>query len=193
MLTVDVTSIREHAAELKNLAEEYETTTMNIALEVNNMDPEGWHDDNSASFFAEAAKQKIEIQKLVSSIELISEKYDTIADLTVSIDSSIRTVFCDGSFQSSVKSKYDASINKINSVLSRLQGCSTYFCTSGERSAINSAKNSLSRAITKLKNSSEKVDKLFTELKQLEKTIKSLLTGMNVETASEIDLSSFMR
>jgi len=83
MLTVDVTSIREHAAELKNLAEEYETTTMNIALEVNNMDPEGWHDDNSASFFAEAAKQKIEIQKLVSSIELISEKYDTIADLTV--------------------------------------------------------------------------------------------------------------
>ena len=192
MLSIDVTNIRNHSEKLKNLIVEYETIAMNITLEVNNLNPKGWRDSNSDAFFAEEETQKIEIQKLVASINTICEKYDEITDLTTAIDSSIKTAYSDPSVQNTVKNRYDTAISKINSLISRIQGCGTYFCTSGERSTINSAKNALTRALNKMKKSRDKVDKLFDKLKDLEIKIKNLLNSMDIRLSKEIDLSKFL-
>ena len=192
MLTVNVTSIRNHSAELRSLLGDYETTSMSIAQEVKNLETE-WHDDNSGSFFALEETQKVEIAKLVSSIETICNKYDQIANETVAIDSSIHKVFCDQSVRGKVKTKYDNAINKVTSLVNSLNNCSTYFCTSGERSAINSARNSLSRAQKKLQDSSAKVERYFDQLTALESSINTLLSGITVSIPSELDLSQFLR
>ena len=192
MLTVDVASIRSHSAELRNLLNDYETISMSIAQEIKNQDTE-WHDDNSGSFFALEDTQKMEIAKLVSSIDSISAKYDQIADATVAIDSSIEKVFCDQSVQGKVKNKYDNAINKVDSLVNSLNNCSTYFCTGGERSTINSAKNSLSKALKKLQDSSAKVEKYFNQLSALESSINSILSGIVVDVPAELDLSQFLR
>jgi hypothetical protein len=192
MLSIDVTNIKDHSEELKSLIVEYENITMNIALEVNNLNPKGWHDSNSDAFFAEEETQKIEIQKMISNINTICAKYDEIVDLVTAIDSSIKNAYSNPSVQNTVKNRYDTAINKISNLISRIQGCSTYFCTGGERSAINSAKNALSRALDKMKKSSDKVDKLFDKLKDLEIKIKNLLSSMDIRLSNEIDLSKFL-
>ena len=191
MLTVDVTSIRNHSKELRSLASTYEVTAMSAIQELRNLDTE-WHDDNSPAFFDFIETQKKEISKLTSSLEDICDRYDNIADETVAIDGRIRRVFCDQSFQTKVKNKYNNSINKISNLINSLQGASTYFCTSGERSAINNAKNLLSKAEKKLQTSRDKVDKLFTDLSRLETMIAQILNGIDVETLKELDLSRFL-
>ena len=191
MLTVDVTSIRNHSKELRSLASTYEVTAMSAIQELRNLDTE-WHDDNSPAFFDLIETQKKEISKLTSSLEDICDRYDNIADETVAIDGRIRRVFCDQSFQTKVKNKYNNSINKISNLINSLQGASTYFCTSGERSAINNAKNLLSKAEKKLQTSRDKVDKLFTDLSRLETMIAQILNGIDVETLKELDLSRFL-
>jgi uncharacterized protein YukE len=92
MLTVDVTSIRNHSKELRSLASTYEVTAMSAIQELRNLDTE-WHDDNSPAFFDLIETQKKEISKLTSSLEDICDRYDNIADETVAIDGRIRRVF----------------------------------------------------------------------------------------------------
>ena len=191
MLTVNVTNIRDHSSELRNLIGLYETTSMNIVQEIKNLNTE-WHDDNSDAFFALADTQKNEIAKLVEAIQDICDRYDTIAEETVAIDASIQRVFCDQNYQGRVKNKYDTAIEKINSLIERISGSSTYFCTGGERSAINSAKNSLIKAKNKLTESSNKVDKYFSKLTKLEATITKLLAGISVDPLKELDVSAFL-
>ena len=113
MLSIDVTNIKDHSEELKSLIVEYENITMNIALEVNNLNPKGWHDSNYDAFFAEEETQKIEIQKMVSNINTICAKYDEIVDLVTAIDSSIKNAYSNPSVQNTVKNRYDTAINKI--------------------------------------------------------------------------------
>ena len=192
MLSINVTSIRDHSEILKKLITEYESMSMNIALEIKNLNPKGWHDSNSDAFFAEMANQKIEIQKFVSSATTICDAYDEIVDSTVSIDSSIKTAYCDPAVQSVVNNKYNTSISNISNLLDRLQNLNTSFCTSGERSAINRAKNALNRALTSVTNSRAKVEELFRRLKELEVKIKNLLSSMDVKLSQGIDLSYFL-
>ena len=174
MLKIDVKSIRDHSEELRNLVSEYETTSMSLVQEVINQDT-NWFDDNSGFFFEDVKQQKQEIAKLVTSLEDVCNRYDDIADSINAIDSSINKVFCDQTYKGRIKNKYDIAIAKINNLLSSLNGASTYFCNYSERSAINSAKNSLSKAVKRLEDSSNEVERLITELSRLESTIISTI------------------
>lgn len=191
MLNIDVKSIRDHSEELRNLVSEYETTSMSLVQEVINQDT-NWFDDNSGFFFEDVKQQKQEIAKLVTSLEDVCNRYDDIADSINAIDSSIKKVFCDQTHKGRIKNKYDVAITKINNLLSSLNGASTYFCNYSERSAINSAKNSLSKAVKRLEDSSNEVERLITELSRLESTIISTISGISIESIRELDLSKYL-
>ena len=191
MLNIDVKSIRDHSEELRNLVSEYETTSMSLVQEVINQDT-NWFDDNSGFFFEDVKQQKQEIAKLVTSLEDVCNRYDDIADSINAIDSSIKKVFCDQTYKGRIKNKYDVAITKINNLLSSLNGASTYFCNYSERSAINSAKNSLSKAVKRLEDSSNEVERLITELSRLESTIISTISGISIESIRELDLSKYL-
>lgn len=191
MLKIDVKSIRDHSEELRNLVSEYETTSMSLVQEVINQDT-NWFDDNSGFFFEDVKQQKQEIAKLVTSLEDVCNRYDDIADSINAIDSSIKKVFCDQTYKGRIKNKYDVAITKINNLLSSLNGASTYFCNYSERSAINSAKNSLSKAVKRLEDSSNEVERLITELSRLESTIISTISGISIESIRELDLSKYL-
>jgi chromosome segregation ATPase len=191
MLKIDVKSIRDHSEELRNLVSEYETTSMSLVQEVINQDT-NWFDDNSGFFFEDVKQQKQEIAKLVTSLEDVCNRYDDIADSINAIDSSINKVFCDQTYKGRIKNKYDVAITKINNLLSSLNGASTYFCNYSERSAINSAKNSLSKAVKRLEDSSNEVERLITELSRLESTIISTISGISIESIRELDLSKYL-
>jgi chromosome segregation ATPase len=191
MLKIDVKSIRDHSEELRNLVSEYETTSMSLVQEVINQDT-NWFDDNSGFFFEDVKQQKQEIAKLVTSLEDVCNRYDDIADSINAIESSINKVFCDQTYKGRIKNKYDVAITKINNLLSSLNGASTYFCNYSERSAINSAKNSLSKAVKRLEDSSNEVERLITELSRLESTIISTISGISIESIRELDLSKYL-
>ena len=191
MLKIDVKSIRDHSEELRNLVSEYETTSMSLVQEVINQDT-NWFDDNSGFFFEDVKQQKQEIAKLVTSLEDVCNRYDDISDSINAIDSSINKVFCDQTYKGRIKNKYDVAIAKINNLLSSLNGASTYFCNYSERSAINSAKNSLSKAVKRLEDSSNEVERLITELSRLESTIISTISGISIESIRELDLSKYL-
>ena len=180
MLTIDVSSLNHYLQELKTFADKYEVAVMNIVREITNLDTE-WQDENSASFFSYVSEQKTAISKFKASLDDIHRRYQQIENETLQIDESINRLFFDSTVEGKVKNKYDVSIDKVNSLLTRLSGFSTYFCTGGERSAINSAKNALSRAVKKLADSRTKVENYFNELSKLETNIK------------ELDLSRFLR
>ena len=184
MLKIDVKSIRDHSEELRNLVSEYETTSMSLVQEVINQDT-NWFDDNYGFFFEDVKQQKQEIAKLVTSLEDVWNSINAI-------DSSINKVFCDQTYKGRIKNKYDVAITKINNLLSSLNGASTYFCNYSERSAINSAKNSLSKAAKRLEDSSNEVERLITELSRLESTIISTISGISIESIRELDLSKYL-
>ncbi len=192
MLSVNVSDIRSHSKELRRLISAYEVTSMSIVREIRNLDTE-WHDDNSEVFFSLSDTQKKDIAMFIESMEDVCNRYDSIAEATEAIDSSIRRVFCNTEYRGIVKNKYDSAISKISSMRNTLANSSTYFCKWSERSSINSAKSALNRAITKLQNSSNKVDRLFDKLSKLENTITSKLSGISISNIPELDVSYFLR
>ena len=192
MLKVNVIDMRAYSKELRKRISSYETISMSILQEVRNLDTE-WKDDNSEKFFALSDTQKKEIAKLVSSIENVCDRYDSIASSTIAIDASIETIFCNQTYKGLIKNKYDSALSKINSIINKLENCTYYFCTWGERNAINNAKSSLYKAADRIRQSANKVDKMFTKLTKLETYITEILNGINIEPIPELDLSQFLR
>ena len=192
MLLVNVSEMRSHSKELKRLINAYEVTSMSIVREIRNLDTD-WHDDNSENFFSLSDTQKKDIAIFIESMKDICDRYDSIADETVAIDSSIKKVFCHSEYRGIVKNKYDSAISKVNSMRNTLANCSTYFCTWSEKNYISNAKSALNRAVTKLQNSCNRVEKYFDKLSKLESKITSILKGISIKQIPELDVTYFLR
>jgi DNA repair exonuclease SbcCD ATPase subunit len=191
MLNVNVSQIKSSAEELKKTLDKYEENVMILAKQMQDCEVE-WHDDNSENFFQKIEKQKSELKEFLVCLKKVDTTYVEIVNKILNVKSNIRTLYVNESYKNNIKNAYTTAINNINSIRSKLNGLSTYFCTYYERGIINSEINRMANTAAKLEKAKDNIDDLFNDFAVIESEIIAAIAKIEINKIDPIDFAEYL-
>jgi len=191
MLTINVEKLKEYREELTYLVNKYEENTMSIAQELTNTEL-NWHDDNSPAFFLTIANQKNKILEFLNNLKNNVTNYEKIIEEFKKIDLSIKDIFVNSKYKETILSLYNNCISSLNRIKKKFANLDYSFCTLSETNTIRNEKDRLEDLITSLTLSKEKVDKLFSQLINVENKIISIRSKMEMNRIDKLELERFI-
>ena len=191
MLLLNVAEMQSHASDLKKLINSYEEYSMSIAQELKNSEVT-WTDDNSDQFFEAISNQKNVVQKFISELNTVKDKYEGIVKEAHNISSSMNKIFSNQQFKSVIMSRYDSAISSLRGIQSSLNSQYMSFCTYYERNTVYGIASEFGKMANRLAESKNKVESLFNKLNTLESNISATLKNIEISSIQKLDLSAFM-
>lgn len=191
MLSLNVAEMQSHATELKRLIDSYEEYSMSIVQELKNSEVT-WKDDNSDRFFSAISNQKNVVEKFISELKTVKDKYDSIVTEAHNISSGMNKIFANQQFKSVIMSRFDSAISSLRGIQNRLNNQYMSFCTYYERSTVYGIASEFGRMANRLSDAKDRVESLFNRLNTLETNITATLRKISISSIQKLDLSAFM-